>query len=71
MPAIGFKESIENSVLVCDGAMGTLIYSKGVHLSRCFDEVNLSNPYLVAKIHQDYVNAGANVIETNTFGANR
>jgi len=71
MPSVGFREAIAGSVLVCDGAMGTLIYTRGVHLSRCFDEVNLSNPYLVGKIHQDYVNAGANVIETNTFGANR
>jgi len=66
-----FKDALRDSILVCDGAMGTLIYSRGVHLSRCFDEVNLSNPFLVSKIHHDYINAGARVIETNTFGANR
>ena len=66
-----FKDELRDSVLVCDGAMGTLIYSRGVHLSRCFDEVNLSNPFLVSKIHHDYIDAGARVVETNTFGANR
>ena len=66
-----FRDALRDSILVCDGAMGTLIYSRGVHLSRCFDEVNLSNPFLVSKIHHDYINAGARVIETNTFGANR
>ncbi len=66
-----FKDALRDSILVCDGAMGTLIYSRGVHLSRCFDEVNFSNPFLVSKIHHDYINAGARVIETNTFGANR
>ena len=66
-----FKDALRDSILVCDGAMGTQIYSHGVHLSRSFDEVNLSNPYLVSKIHHDYISAGARVIETNTFGANR
>jgi homocysteine S-methyltransferase len=51
--------------------MGTMIYSKGVAFERCFDELNLTNPALVADIHHTYIDAGADVIETNTFGANR
>ena len=57
--------------LLFDGAMGTTLYSRGAGLDRCFDELNLTNPGLVAGVHQDYVQAGAQVIETNTFGANR
>jgi methionine synthase / methylenetetrahydrofolate reductase(NADPH) len=62
---------LEDRVLVCDGAMGTMLYSRGVFISRCYDELNLSNPQLVHDVHRDYVNAGADVLETNTFGANR
>src|SRR5881409_816388 len=62
---------LENHVLVCDGAMGTMLYSKGVFISRCFDELNISNPDLVREVHLDYIKAGADIIETNTFGANR
>jgi len=62
---------LEDHVLVCDGAMGTMLYSKGVFISRCFDELNISNPQLVRDVHLDYINAGADIIETNTFGANR
>ena len=62
---------LADRVLVCDGAMGTMLYSKGVFVNRCFDALNLSQPDLVAEVHQDYVRAGADVIETNTFGANR
>ena len=51
--------------------MGTMLYAKGIFLNRCFDELNLSQPDLVAEVHQEYVRAGADVIETNTFGANR
>src|SRR5262245_30801319 len=51
--------------------MGTMLYAKGVFLNRCFDELNLTNPDVVSDIHQAYVRAGADVIETNTFGANR
>ena len=58
-------------MLVCDGAMGTMLYGKGIFLNRCFDELNLTQPDLVAEVHQAYVRAGADVIETNTFGANR
>lgn len=58
-------------VLVCDGAMGTMLYAKGIFLNRSFDELNLTQPDLVAEVHQAYIRAGADVIETNTFGANR
>jgi homocysteine S-methyltransferase len=58
-------------VLVCDGAMGTLLYAQGVFINRCFDSLNLTDPERVTAVHLDYVRAGADVIETNTFGANR
>lgn len=54
---------------VFDGAMGTMLYERGVYINRCYDELNLSNPDLVRSIHADYVRAGADIIETNTFGA--
>ena len=66
-----FLERIQEGVVVCDGAMGTMLYGRGVFLNRCFDELNLSNPTLVRGIHDEYVEAGAEVIETNTFGAHR
>jgi homocysteine S-methyltransferase len=66
-----FLEAIDERVLVCDGAMGTMLYAKGVFLNRCFDALNLADPETVATVHRDYVQAGADVIETNTFGANR
>lgn len=65
-----FLEALSQRVLVCDGAMGTLLYANGVFLNRCFDELNLTQPGLVAQVHESYVHAGADVIETNTFGAN-
>src|SRR5713101_2649644 len=66
-----FLEALDSRVLVCDGAMGTMLYSRGIFLNRCFDELNLTQPGLVADVHQEYIRAGADVIETNTFGANR
>jgi methionine synthase I (cobalamin-dependent)/5,10-methylenetetrahydrofolate reductase len=66
-----FLEAIDQGVLVCDGAMGTMLYAKGIFLNRSFDELNLTQPELVADVHQAYVRAGADLIETNTFGANR
>ena len=51
--------------------MGTMLYAKGIFLNKCFDELNLAQPDLVLGVHQEYVRAGADVIETNTFGANR
>lgn len=62
---------LEQGVLRADGAMGTMLYGRGVPFDRCFDELNLSRPDLVSGIHRDYVASGAELIETNTFGANR
>ena len=64
-----FLERIEKRIVVCDGAMGTMLYSKGISFSRCFDELNLSAPQLVKDVHLAYVKAGSEVLETNTFGA--
>ena len=58
-----------NAVL-CDGAMGTMLYARGVFINRCFDELNVSQPELVRAVHAEYLQAGAELIETNTFGAN-
>ena len=66
-----FRERLHNEVIVFDGGVGTYLYEKGVYINTCFDELNLTNPDLVGEVHRDYVNAGADVIETNTFGANR
>src|SRR3990172_9292424 len=66
-----FRQRLEKRVIVCDGAMGTMLYSKGISLNRCFDELNLTMPQLVKEVHVGYVKAGADVIETNTFGATR
>jgi homocysteine S-methyltransferase len=66
-----FREALEQRVLVCDGAMGTMLYAKGVFINKSFDGMNLSQPDTVLDVHQDYVRAGADIIETNTFGANR
>jgi len=66
-----FLEALNERVLVFDGAMGTMLFSKGVFINQCFDELNASSPEIVRGIHDDYLRAGADVIETNTFGANR
>ncbi|HEX4347191.1 MAG TPA: bifunctional homocysteine S-methyltransferase/methylenetetrahydrofolate reductase [Vicinamibacterales bacterium] len=66
-----FLDAIDERVLVCDGAMGTMLYAKGVFINKSFDALNLTNPELVKAVHEEYVRAGADIIETNTFGANR
>jgi homocysteine S-methyltransferase len=66
-----FLDRLAEGVVVGDGAMGTMLYARGVFLNRCFDELNLSNPELVRAVHADYVEAGADLLETNTFGAQR
>src|SRR5580693_7994569 len=66
-----FRARLLNHVMVADGAMGTVLYSKGIFINRCFDELNISSPALVKETHQEYVKAGAEILETNTFGANR
>jgi homocysteine S-methyltransferase len=65
-----FLARLKESSVLCDGAMGTLLYSKGIFINRCYDELNLSQPDLIRGIHHEYLQAGAEVIETNTFGGN-
>lgn len=60
-----------SAVVVFDGAMGTMIYGRGVFINQCYDQLNLRSPDLIRSIHEAYVKAGAEVLETNTFGANR
>ncbi len=66
-----FRDALDRGVMVADGAMGTMLYGKGVFINRCYDELNLSAPSMVREIHQDYVKAGAQILETNTFGGTR
>src|SRR6185369_9972560 len=66
-----FLEAVKQSLLVFDGAMGSLLYERGVFVTQNFEQLNVSRPDIVRKIHADYVAAGAQVIETNTYGANR
>lgn len=67
-----FRELIESdSVYVFDGAIGTRLYSKGIYINRCYDELNLIAPDLVKEVHDEYIAAGAEIIETNSFGATR
>ncbi|HEY0375412.1 MAG TPA: bifunctional homocysteine S-methyltransferase/methylenetetrahydrofolate reductase [Pyrinomonadaceae bacterium] len=65
-----FRELLQSDdVHVFDGAVGTMLYAKGVYINRSYDELNLTNPDLVREVHEEYVRAGADIIETNTFGA--
>ena len=57
--------------ILADGAMGTVLYARGIFINRCYDELNLSDPGLILSIHEEYLQAGAEILETNTFGANR
>src|SRR5215217_6854750 len=66
-----FLDALRDRVLVCDGAMGTMLYSRGVFINKSFDAMNLTQAPLVEAVHQEYVLAGADILETNTFGANR
>ncbi|MFQ5432807.1 MAG: bifunctional homocysteine S-methyltransferase/methylenetetrahydrofolate reductase [Nitrospinota bacterium] len=68
---IPFKEALEKKILVCDGAMGTYLYRKGIYINHSFDQLNLTKPELVREVHREYISAGADIIETNSFGANR
>src|ERR687893_1955594 len=65
-----FRNLLErDDVYVFDGAVGTMLYAKGVYINRSYDELNLTNPDLVREVHEEYVRAGADIIETNTFTA--
>ena len=66
-----FLDVLQNQILICDGAMGTQLYEKGISFDHCFDEINLSHPQMIRDIHAAYIDAGADIIETNTFGGNR
>src|SRR2546421_3679598 len=66
-----FLEQLQQRPLLCDGAMGSLLYARGITYEQCFDELNLTQPELIQGIHSEYISAGAQIIETNTFGANR
>ena len=68
--AADFLTRIKQSPVLCDGAMGTLLYAKGIFINRSYDELNLSQPDLIRGVHHDYLQAGAEIIETNTFGGN-
>ncbi|OGC90968.1 MAG: bifunctional homocysteine S-methyltransferase/methylenetetrahydrofolate reductase [candidate division Zixibacteria bacterium RBG_16_53_22] len=69
--AINFKAKLDGGIIICDGAMGTYLNQKGISYDRCLDELDMSMPKLVGEIHREYIHAGADMIETNTFGANR
>ncbi|GHO91290.1 bifunctional homocysteine S-methyltransferase/methylenetetrahydrofolate reductase [Reticulibacter mediterranei] len=64
-------EQLQEGPVLCDGAMGTLLYARGITYEQCFDALNLTQPDLIQRIHGEYISAGAQIIETNTFGANR
>lgn len=66
-----FLELLSSQTLLADGAMGTMLHTHGIGFDKCFDELNLTNPSAVAEIHRAYIEAGAQLIITNTFGANR
>ena len=66
-----FAEIFASRPVLADGAMGTALYARGIFINRCYDELNLSDPGLILSVHEEYLQAGAEIIETNTFGANR
>lgn len=66
-----FADIFRDRPVLVDGAMGTVLYGRGVLINRCYDELNLSDPGLILAIHEEYLQAGAEILETNTFGANR
>jgi len=66
-----FADIFASRPVLADGAMGTVLYARGIFINRCYDELNLSDPGLILSIHEEYLQAGADILETNTFGANR
>jgi methionine synthase I (cobalamin-dependent) len=66
-----FADIFATRPVLADGAMGTVLYARGIFINRCYDELNLSDPGLILAVHEEYLQAGAEVLETNTFGANR
>ena len=70
MKIFDFNERLKDAILIADGAMGSMLH-EAVGPQRCFDELNATEPEAVFRVHQAYIEAGAQIIETNTFGANR
>ena len=66
-----FSDIFASRTVLADGAMGTVLYARGITINRCYDELNLTDPRLILSIHEEYLQAGAEILETNTFGANR
>ena len=66
-----FSDIFADRPILADGAMGTVVYGRGIFINRCYDELNLTDPALILSIHEEYLQAGAEILETNTFGANR
>jgi homocysteine S-methyltransferase len=66
-----FLDTLNEKVMLADGAMGTMLHGRGVGFDKCFDELNITSPAVVAEVHREYIEAGAQIILTNTFGANR
>src|ERR1035438_98060 len=66
-----FADIFANRPMLADGAMGTVLYARGIFINRCYDELNLSDPAMILSIHEEYLQAGAEILESNTFGANR
>src|ERR1700761_9246050 len=70
-PSVPFLDALRQSLLVFDGAMGSLLYERGVFVTQNFEQLNVTRPDVVRRIHADYLAAGAHVLETNTYGANQ
>src|SRR4051812_14206088 len=68
---MNFKDQLGGGLMLGDGAIGTLLYQRGQPLDACYDALNLTQPEVIQQLHNDYLVAGARLIETNTFGANR
>jgi homocysteine S-methyltransferase len=66
-----FTDIFADRPVLADGAMGTVLYARGITINRCYDELNLTDPGLILAVHEEYLQAGAEILETNTFGANR
>ena len=71
MMAADFRQLLNSTTLLADGAMGTMLNAHGIGFEKCFDELNLTNPAVVAEVHREYIEAGSQIILTNTFSANR
>src|ERR1700678_3905302 len=64
-----FADIFANRPVLADGAMGTVLYARGIFINRCYDDLNLTDPGLILSIHEEYLQSGAEILETNTFGA--